>query len=129
MQEILRAPELSATSRIVRIWIMARSPYSGLSRQDGVVVGQDGFRHDLLDPPPLVLGQRARLDDANRIALGRALLVVGHEGLRALDGLAIDVVTDQSLDRHHHGLFHLGRYHDADLLVPSPRGALLLLCL
>jgi len=54
---------------------------------------------DLSQTPTLPGGERARLHDFDGVAdLRRILLVVGHERRRALDGLTVDVVTDQALD-------------------------------
>src|SRR4029450_4678392 len=110
MQEMRRAPELSATSRSVLIWIMGGS--LAVRRLAGARA------HDLLDAPALVLGQRPGLHDAHRVALLRALLVVGHEGGREPDGLAVHRVLDQALHRHHDRLGHLGLDHHAHQLVP-----------
>jgi hypothetical protein len=73
MQAILRAPELSATSRMVPIWIIAFSLRLRL-------------HEDFPQPPPLQLGERARLFDPDAVAdLGGVALVVGVEAARPLD--------------------------------------------
>src|SRR5215470_14057192 len=118
MHEILRAPELSATSRMVLIWIMTGPP-SALGARGGRLAGAG---EDLLHPPPLVPAQRPRLHDAHGVALAGALLVVGHEGGGAPDGLAVHGVLHQPLHRHHHRLLHAGLHHHAHLLVAAPGG-------
>src|SRR3954470_6776828 len=68
---------------------------------------------DLDQPPPLVLRQRARLDDAHGVAdLRRVLLVVGLQPLRARHHLAVDGVRHATLDRDHHRLLHLVTHHE-----------------
>src|SRR3954465_13954637 len=68
---------------------------------------------DLDQPPPLVLRQGPRLDDAHGVAdLRRVLLVVGLQPLRARHHLAIDGVRHATLDRHHHRLLHLVAHHE-----------------
>src|SRR5207249_129567 len=85
----------------------------------GVLDRRRAAGQDLLHAPALPLGERPRLDDADGVALLRALLVVGHEGRGAPDGLVVDRVLHEPLHRHHHALLHLGRDHHADLLVAA----------
>src|SRR5262249_34470425 len=75
MQRTLRAPLLSATSRTVSAWIIARSHvHSGL---DEGLVGALLAAEDDLHRPALVVRQGARLDDAHAVAdLALVLLVV-----------------------------------------------------
>src|SRR5262245_53872112 len=75
MQAIRRAPELSATSRIVPIWIMASLRSSSSC-----------FGQDLSQDPALPLGERPSLLDPDPVARLRLVgLVVGHEPARAPD--------------------------------------------
>src|SRR3954470_10785395 len=74
---------------------------------------------DLDQPPPLVLRQRPRLDDAHGVAdLRRVLLVVGLQPLRARHHLPIDRVRHATLDRHHHRLLHLVAHHESGTRLP-----------
>src|SRR5262252_4674246 len=73
MHAIRRAPELSATSRIVPIWIIG-----SLRRESS----SSRFRlhQDFPQLPSLPLRKRPRLLDADPVAdLGGVLFVVGHE--------------------------------------------------
>src|SRR3954462_11368035 len=71
MTAILRAPELSATSRIDRIWIMAVSPWLSNRRC---------LADDADERPAFPAAHRARFDDGDGVAdAGRALLVMQHE--------------------------------------------------
>src|SRR5947208_8592903 len=123
MQEILFAPELSATSRIVRIWIMSISslfPRTGppLPAGPGALLRRP--LQDLLDHPALVPGERARLLDAHPVAdLALVLLVVGHEAGAPPQVLAVQRVHDQPLDLDNRGLVHLVADHDSFLLQPA----------
>src|ERR1022692_2932835 len=88
IQESLRAPELSATSRIVRIPIIISSCPLPRGRGSpkklnlhveirGLGRHLDGFPHDVRQPPALQLAQRPALDDAHDVAhLGAAFFVV-----------------------------------------------------
>src|SRR6266850_6691282 len=120
MQEILFAPELSATSRYVRIWIMSISSRV-LGRRRPAAGGPRALLRrpfqDFLDHPALVPGQRARLLDAHPVAdLALVLLVVGHEARPPLQILAVQRVHDEPLHLDHRGLVHLVAGHDAFLL-------------
>ena len=98
MQEILRAPELSATSRIVRIWIMRVSPRLTFAALDDRASTD---RHRLRR-----LSGR-RLDDATVSPPSRFGLVVGHEPRR----LALTACGTRrgapAAHRDHHRLVHL----------------------
>src|SRR6266849_3342728 len=111
------APELSATSSMLLVWIMARSPRS--SR---------GPAQDLTDAPPLLLRHRSRLLDEDAVTdLGRIRLVVGLEPLRSGDDPLVARVAIDTLDHHHaclrhlvahhHALFRLDLRHEAPLLL------------
>src|SRR5438552_3907191 len=103
MMAILRAPELSATSRIDRIWIMAASLYL------------DRPPHHAFERPALPATERPRLDDGDHVAdLRFALLVVDHELRRPPLGLAVQAVPHLPLDRDDDALLHLVAHHDAD---------------
>src|SRR4051812_8708301 len=92
-----RAPELSATSRLLCIWIMGSGPRA---LGDDRVVGQNF--------PALGLGQRARLLDAHAVAdLAAVGLVVRRVLLRARDELLVDRVHDAALDLDRDGLVAL----------------------
>src|SRR5256885_9025669 len=129
MQEILFAPELSATSRIVRIWIMAISscsPRAGppLAAGPGALLRRP--LQDFLDHPALVPGERARLLDAHPVAdLALVLLVVRHEAGAPLQVLAVKRVHHQPLDLDDRRLVHLVAGHDPFFLEPAAlRGVL-----
>src|ERR1019366_4342692 len=144
MQESLRAPLLSATSRIVRIPIINKSPSrTGRGTQLGSVCpdrrGTLWVRlsylnldvqilrlrghlrrppHDVHQPPPLQLAQRTALDNPNHIAqIRRALFIVRVEFLPLLDDALIQGMRHAPADFHHDGLLHLGRNPLADLFV------------
>src|SRR5205823_5481300 len=110
---ILRAPELSATSRMVPIWIIAAS---GRSAEGGLsplpVSGSrcsSGLRphEDLPQPPPLQLRKRPGLLDADAVAhAGLVALVVSVEPARPLDRPGVLRVLDAALDLHDDRLVH-----------------------
>src|SRR5262245_19536215 len=107
MHAILRAPELSATSRMVPIWIMALS--LGL-----------GLRHDLAQAPALQLRQRPGLLDPDAVAHLRGVaLVVGVEAAGPLDGPRVLRVLNAALDLDDDRLVHLVRDHATDLGRPA----------
>src|SRR5262245_54154769 len=63
--------------------------------------------HEFDEAPALVLGQRPRLHEADRVAhLALVLLVVDLELRAATHVAAIRLVLHQPLDRHHHRLVH-----------------------
>src|SRR6266446_7224946 len=118
------APLLSATSRTVCIWI------TGLAPLRKSAVDPFGARHDLGDPPALVLGQGPGLGDAHDVAdLAGLLLVVRLVLLLLRHVLAVTAVLHAALDLHHHRLGHLvgGDGADAHLGPPARRFRLLLL--
>src|SRR5579872_3017609 len=99
-----RAPELSATSRLVCIWIMASG--SGAQGAGGGLVG-----HDL---PALGLGDRPCLANLHSVADLEAIgLVVRGVLLRARDELLVDRVHDATLDHDRDGLVALVAHHRA----------------
>src|SRR5512143_393571 len=98
-----RAPELSATSSSVDIWIIESTPVPGGS-----------LAHALERFPSLELGKRTALADAHDIAcLVFAILAVGVICVRTAHGLAHDRMGEATLDLHHHGLRILVADHDA----------------
>src|SRR5215813_12927727 len=91
-----RAPELSATSRFVCIWIMVAVP---LAR------GRPGVGDDL---PALALGDRPALANPHGLAdLVGVRLVVRGIFLRATHELLVDRMHDAALDLDDDGLVHL----------------------
>src|SRR6266403_1887207 len=111
MQATFFAPELSATSRTVVIWIM------GLDLHLPLVFRNLGFGldQDLRHAPALLLRDRARLDDPHLVALlGRLVLVVALVLLLLGQVLAVLPVLGAALDLHHHRLRHLGGEDGAD---------------
>src|SRR5262245_12078186 len=92
------APELSATLRRLSCWII------GLLRP----------LQDLHQPPALLLGQRAGLDDADPVADAQlVVLVVGVEAARADHRLLVERVRLAGRDGDDGGLVHGRRRHDA----------------
>src|SRR6266849_2409591 len=111
------APLLSATSRTVCIWIMGLAPLRNRS------VDNFGARHDLGDPPALVLRQRPGLGDAHDVAdLAGLLLVVRLVLLLLRQVLAVAAVLYAALDLHHHRLGHLVGRDGADAHLGAPAG-------
>src|SRR5579883_730457 len=108
-----RAPELSATSRLVCIWIMM------LSRSFLVHALEERSRYLLLlvapdHRPALELGDRAVLLDPHDVA-DRVLVVLVMRVvlLRAAHGLLEHRVREAALDAHHARLRLLVAHHDA----------------
>src|SRR5215468_299466 len=105
-----RAPELSATSRLVCIWIMMLSSpllLRPLRLHDLLLIALDHF-------PALEPRQRPALldpDDITHRVL--VLLVVSVVLLRAPNGLLQDRMGEAALDAHHHGLVLLVAHDDA----------------
>src|ERR1700693_76868 len=98
MHRISFAPELSATLRRVSCWIT-------LLR----------LLHDLEHPPALLLGDGARLGDADQVADATLVLLVVNLELRApLDGLAIQTVGLGCADLNDDRLVHLVGDHRAE---------------
>src|SRR3546814_2552708 len=92
------APELSATSRWLCIWIMVQPPLFGRARDD------------LGHAPVLGLRHRCDLHHPDDVAFVAAVVgVVGVELARAADVLAVQRVLDLALDEHRHRLVHLVR--------------------
>src|SRR5262245_1505109 len=95
-----RAPELSATSRLVCIWIMMQLSLSGRYRSLNFL-----FLFATDDFPSLELGDRPPLldphDVADRIRIGLVMCVVL---LRATNGLLHSRVRETTLDAYDHGL-------------------------
>src|SRR5271170_3617454 len=90
-----RAPELSATSRLVCIWIMVQT-FRKLCRSLGK------------DFPGLQLGLRRALDDPSDFAfLVDIALIVGVVLLGPAHGLLHHRVQKGPFDLHHHGLVAL----------------------
>src|SRR5262245_34451376 len=131
MIAILRAPELSATSRIDRIWIMTHAPRSSFSVRRVSFVRRtsnqeprttssldfDRFPHDPGERPPFAAAHRAGLDDSDHIAgLRFVLLVVDHELRRAPLGLAVQAVPHLPLDGHAAAPLHPVPHDHADFL-------------
>src|SRR5579871_2800908 len=137
MQESLRAPLLSATSRIVRIPIIkvlwgvrcqetpvSRATLASSAPFSNVVqvlrLGRELGRaaNDFTESPMLQLAQRAALDDAHDISEVReALLIVRVELLALTDDPLVLGMGHAAADLHHDGLRHLGRDDFADFLV------------
>jgi len=74
-----------------------------------------GAFENLDEAPALVLADRPRLHDENRIAFtGRVLFVVSHHSGGALEVLAVHRVLHLSANVDRDGLVHLVAHHDAD---------------
>src|SRR5512144_686915 len=99
MQAIRRAPELSATSRMVPIWIMTlRSPCRS---------SRFRLHENLSQDPALPLGEGTGLLDADPVAdFRRVALVVSHEAARPLDGPLVARLLDPALHLDHDRLVH-----------------------
>src|ERR1700721_815412 len=109
-----RAPELSATSRLVCIWIMMLSGSFPVRAR-----GRERSRYLLLllrpaHRPALELGDRAVLLDPHHVA-DRVLVVLVMRVvlLRAAHGLLEHRVREAALDAHHARLRLLVAHHDA----------------
>src|ERR1700674_2558541 len=99
MHRISFAPELSATLRRVSCWITL------LLR----------LLHDFEHAPALLLGDGARLGDADQVADTALVLLVVHLELRAsLDGLAVQAVGLRRADLDDDRLVHLDGDHRAE---------------
>src|SRR6202165_3449630 len=102
MHRISFAPELSATLRRVSCWITLL-----------------GLLHDLEQAPPLLLGDGARLGDADQVADAALILLVVDLELRALaDGLAVEAVRLGRADLDDDRLVHLVRDHGGKADLP-----------
>src|SRR5262245_6849360 len=114
MQEIFLAPELSATSRIVRIWIIGRS---SLRLGGRALAALDDAAH----APALARGQRTRLHDLDGVAdLAVVRLVVGHELRLPPDVPLVELVADDPVDPDDDRLVGLVRHDHAGLRRPPP---------
>src|SRR5579884_1972611 len=81
---------------------------------------------DLDHAPPLGLGKRPGLDDPHGVAGPGPLLVVGGDLLGPDHLLAVEPVRKPALQRHRHGLLHLGAHHHAGAhLAPPPHARVL----
>src|SRR2546422_113566 len=112
------APELSATSRMERIWSMADSSGGDFHR---LGVAFDDFHK----PPAFGFRQRPAFLDANAVArLGFALFVVSVELVERRHDLLESPVWEATLDPDDDGLGHLGGDHFAHafLLVAAGGG-------
>src|SRR5688500_13138045 len=108
MQRISRAPVLSATRSLDSCWITV-SPQKSLGHLD-----------DLGEAPVLRLRDRARLDDLDDVAeLGRVLLVVRMEALRAADDLLVAAVGLDRVDLDDDRLVALVRDDRAETLLAA----------
>src|SRR5512144_650716 len=102
------APELSATVTMVLSWIMARSSRSPRPLDETE------------EAPPLVLGQRARLHEADDVSHAAFVLLVVHlELLPAAHIPAVRRVLHQPLDGHDCGLVHAVAHDLADTHLPA----------
>src|SRR5882672_9789175 len=107
MQEILLAPELSATSRIVRIWIMVHSSAGCRRPATGRLLLVRALQN-FVDRPALVSRQRAALLDQDPVAdLALALLIVRHETRTAPQVFVVQRMHHQTLHLDDHRLLHL----------------------
>src|ERR1700723_208910 len=100
-----RAPELSATSKLVCIWIMV------LYLPERLAGGLGGFGQNL---PSLQLGFRRALDDPSDFA-GLVVIgfVMGVETLGTTHGLLQHRMQEGPFDPHDHGLVALVGNDDA----------------
>src|SRR5688572_14705475 len=112
MTEIFRAPELSATSNIERIWIMVLlrrwSPNESRPATHGPPLDLRRLGNHARHDPPLAPAERPRLGDHHRVPDFRLVALVMSDELRGLAlALAVHLVAHLSLDRDHDGLLHL----------------------
>src|SRR5213594_483475 len=125
MQEIFLAPELSATSRMDRIWIIGlacpspvrlvpwrfrrtrQSACGRLSGLGGRLLDPDASGDHLPDPPALARREGPALHNLHHVAhAALLLLVVGHEPGGLLDKALVERVLDEPLDGDHDCLRH-----------------------
>src|SRR5713101_9286397 len=100
IQLMRRAPELSATSRMVRIWIMARLALLALHP---LGAGDDGSYR-----PALASTHGTGLRDYHPVSHPTlVLLVVGHEARRAFGVTTVSGIPDDPLHLHDDRLGHL----------------------
>src|SRR5659263_335771 len=113
MQHRRFAPELSAASSMVCIWIISSSPPEFFGSLRGESLDQPG------DAPPFILAHRPRLDDLHAVPEPEfVLLVVRLERDAAPDVFLVDVVRNQPLHSNDHGLVHLVADDRPHLLFP-----------
>src|SRR5574341_1415291 len=113
MQQRRLAPELSAASSIVCIWIMIAFPPSGVLAAGGPF---DQPEH----APPLLLAQRAGFDDLHPVADPALVLLVVRLVLGpALRVFLVDRVHHKPLHPHDDRLVHLVADHGPDLDLPD----------
>src|SRR5258707_4139802 len=107
----MRAPVLSATSSLERIWSIKRG------------ADYTSMLENFNQTPALQLGKRAGLGDANGVAhLRLAFFVVSVETLHLLDDLAKLGVWHAGGGLDDGGLRHLGRNDLADALLAEAAG-------
>src|SRR4051812_39506565 len=121
MHEMRRAPELSATTRSVSIWIIASSLH----------FGRQACSPRPLDDPPhapaLARGQRTARDDLHDVAdAAAACLVVRHELAAHADVLVVARVQHATVHLHDDGLLARDA-RDRALLRHAPAKGLALL--
>src|SRR6266545_2209362 len=140
MQAIRRAPELSATSRMVPIWIMrlrsrdagrgtrnanrspswASSPESRVPSPESCCPSCLRLHENLSQDPALPLREGASLFDADAVAdFRRVALVMRHEAAGPLNGSLVARLLDPALHLDHDRLVHPVRHDPADLRLPG----------
>src|SRR5262245_52843320 len=103
------APELSATVTMVRSWIMRVPPWRS-----------PGSFDDPDEPPPLVLGHRARLHEPDHVADAALVLLVVHLELLPTTHVAAEGgMLHEPLDGHDNSLVHAVAHHLAHAHLPS----------
>src|SRR5678815_5414109 len=100
-----RAPELSATSREVCIWITLS--YLRLSRRNLL----RSFLNYLNHTPTLTRRKWTRFHNSHPVSNRRTQFVVGHKFRRAAHVTTILRMTDQPVHSHDHSLRHLVGSH------------------
>src|SRR5512136_319500 len=106
------APELSAASRILRIWIIIDSYGTASFPQATFLLCSP--REDLLDTPSFFFAKGARFNQEHFIARTTfVLFVVGFHLFPLPDIFLITRMEDQTIDHHDNGLFHLIAPHHA----------------
>src|SRR5512141_314066 len=117
MQQRRFAPELSAASSMVCIWIISSSPPEFFGSLLGEALEQPG------DAPPFVLAPRPRLDALHAVPdTELVLLVVRLEVDPAPHVFLVDLVRDQAFHADDHGLVHLVADDRPHLLFPRTAG-------
>src|ERR1700722_2404444 len=109
MHWTLRAPELSATSKMVRICTITKS--SCFFSTDSLA-GRLG--DDAADAPSFVFRKRMTFDDRYPVAFGAlTLLVMRHKTPPLFHPLALNRMLNQTIHLDHPRLGHLGGDHRA----------------